>query len=74
MGKITTFVIGALAGACAALAFAPYSGEKTRSLVAEKATALAGEAKDFGAGHPSRGYAGGAGCRHYGRALLRRCR
>lgn len=52
MGRFTAFVLGGAIGAAAALAFAPYTGEKTRALVAEKANALAGEAKDFGAGFP----------------------
>ncbi|HAM15844.1 MAG TPA: hypothetical protein DCP91_08315 [Eggerthellaceae bacterium] len=52
MGKIFSFVTGAAIGALAALAFAPQAGEQTRALVAEKAGALAGEAKDFGAGFP----------------------
>ena len=52
MGRITAFVLGGAIGAAAALAFAPYTGEKMRALVAEKANAFAGEAKDFGAGFP----------------------
>ena len=52
MSKITSFLLGGLIGAGFALAFAPYSGEKNRALVAEKANALAGEAMDFGAGLP----------------------
>ena len=52
MGRITAFLLGGAIGAAAALAFAPYTGEKTRALVAEKANAFAGEAKDFGAGLP----------------------
>ena len=46
MGKVLPFLTGATIGALAALAFAPQSGEETRSFVAEKATAVAGEAKD----------------------------
>lgn len=52
MGKVIPFITGAAIGALAALAFAPQNGEKTRALVAEKANAFAGEAKDFGAGMP----------------------
>ena len=52
MGRVSAFLIGGALGAAAALAFAPYTGEKTRALVAEKANAIAGEAKDFGAGFP----------------------
>ena len=52
MGKITWFLVGGLIGAGAALALTPKTGEETRSFVTEKATALAGEAKDFGAGLP----------------------
>ena len=52
MGKVLPFLTGATIGALAALAFAPQSGEETRSFVAEKATAVAGEAKDFGAALP----------------------
>ena len=52
MGRISAFLIGGAVGAAAALAFAPYTGEKTRALVAEKANAIAGEAKDFSAGLP----------------------
>ena len=71
MGKVTPFIIGALAGACAALAFAPYSGEKTRSLVAEKANAFAGEAKDFGAGLPGSATEALKGAREQGAGLLK---
>ena len=53
MSKIGPFITGAAIGALAALLFAPQAGEKTRALVAEKANAVAGEAKDFGAGFPS---------------------
>ncbi len=52
MSKIGPFITGAAIGALAALLFAPQAGEKTRALVAEKANAVAGEAKDFGAGFP----------------------
>ena len=52
MGKITSFLVGALAGATVALAFAPNNGEQNRALVMEKANAFASEAKDFGAGFP----------------------
>ena len=52
MGKIKSFFIGASLGTIAALLFAPKTGEQTRALVAEKATAVAGEAKDFGAEVP----------------------
>ena len=52
MSKIGSFITGAAIGACAALLLAPQTGEKTRALVAEKANAVAGEAKDFGAGFP----------------------
>ena len=52
MGRISAFLLGGAVGALAALAFAPYTGEKMRALVAEKANAFAEEAKDFGAGLP----------------------
>jgi len=52
MSKIGPFITGAAIGALAALLFAPQAGEKTRALVVEKANAVAGEAKDFGAGFP----------------------
>ena len=52
MGKIKSFFIGASLGTIAALLLAPKTGEQTRALVAEKATAVAGEAKDFGADVP----------------------
>ena len=52
MSKIGPFITGAAIGALAALLLAPQAGEKTRALVAEKANAVAGEAKDFGAGFP----------------------
>ena len=66
MGKVLPFLTGAAIGALAALAFAPQSGEATRSFVAEKATAVAGEAKDFGAaGHRQ-------GCRRQGRRQAER--
>ena len=53
MSKIGPFITGAAIGALAALLFAPQAGEKTRALVAEKANAVASEAKDLGAGFPS---------------------
>lgn len=52
MGKIKVFLLGGLIGAGVALAFTPRTGEQTRALVAEKASAVAGEAKDFAAGMP----------------------
>ena len=52
MGRISSFVLGGAIGAAVALAFAPKTGDETRALVVEKANALAGEAKDFGAGFP----------------------
>ena len=52
MSKITPFVIGALLGAGIATLYAPKAGEQTRALIAEKANALWGEAKDFSAGVP----------------------
>lgn len=52
MGKISSFLTGAALGAAAALLLAPQAGEQTRTLITEKATAVAGEAKDFGAGLP----------------------
>ena len=52
MSRFTAFLLGGAIGAGIALAFSPYSGEKNRALVAEKANALAGEAADFGAGFP----------------------
>ncbi len=52
MATVKPFLIGALAGATAALLLAPQSGEQTRALVTEKAGAVASEAKDFGAGLP----------------------
>ena len=52
MSKIGLFITGAAIGAIAALLYAPQAGEKTRALVAEKANAVASEAKDFGAGFP----------------------
>ena len=52
MGKISAFITGAAVGMAAALLLAPRSGEETRAFVAEKAGAIAGEAKDFGAGIP----------------------
>ena len=52
MSRIGSFITGAAVGAVIALLYAPQTGEKTRALVAEKANAVAGEAKDFGAGFP----------------------
>lgn len=52
MGKIKSFLIGASIGTIAALLLAPKTGEQTRALVTEKATAVASEAKDFSAGVP----------------------
>ena len=53
MGRISSFVTGAALGVIAALLLAPQTGEQTRALVAEKANAVTGEAKDFGAGLPA---------------------
>lgn len=53
MSKITPFVLGGLIGAGAAIMLAPKAGDQMRSLVAEKANALWGEAKDFGANAPA---------------------
>lgn len=53
MAKIGSFITGAAIGALAALLLAPQAGEKTRALVAEKANAVAGEAKDFGVNLPN---------------------
>ena len=53
MGRISSFVTGAALGVIAALLLAPQTGEQTRALVAEKANAVPGEAKDFGAGFPA---------------------
>ena len=55
MGRISSFVTGAALGVIAALLLAPQTGEQTRALVAEKANAVTGEAKDFGAGFPAAG-------------------
>ena len=52
MGRISSFITGAAIGAAAALLLAPLTGEESRAFVTEKASALAGEAKDFGAGMP----------------------
>ncbi len=52
MATVKPFLIGAVAGAAAALLLAPQSGEQTRALVTEKAGAVASEAKDFGTGLP----------------------
>ena len=53
MGRISSFVTGAALGVIAALLLAPQTGEQARALVAEKANAVTGEAKDFGAGFPT---------------------
>ena len=53
MGRISSFFTGAAIGALIALAFAPKTGEQARAFVAEKAGAVAGEAKDFGANIPA---------------------
>ena len=53
MAKIGSFITGAAIGALAALLLAPQAGERTRALVAEKANAVAGEAKDLGANLPN---------------------
>lgn len=53
MGKLSSFMTGAAIGVAAALLLAPRTGEQTRALVAEKANAVTGEAKDFGAGFPA---------------------
>ena len=53
MGRIGSFLTGAAIGVAAALLFAPKTGEEARALVTEKVNAVAGEAKDFGAGIPS---------------------
>ena len=53
MGRISSFVTGAAIGVIAALLLAPQTGEQARALVAEKANAVTGEAKDFGAGFPA---------------------
>ena len=52
MGKINSFFTGAAIGVIAALLLAPKTGEQTRALVTEKANAVMGEAKDFGASIP----------------------
>lgn len=52
MGRISSFITGAAIGAAAALLFAPKTGEEARAFVTEKANAVAGEAKDFGASIP----------------------
>ena len=52
MGRISAVILGGAIDAAAALALAPKTGEQTRAFVAEKANAIAGEAKDFGAGLP----------------------
>jgi len=53
MGRISSFITGAAVGVIAALLLAPQTGEQARALVAEKANAVTGEAKDFGAGFPA---------------------
>ena len=52
MSKISPFIIGSLLGAGLAILYAPKAGDQTRALIAEKANALMGEAKDFSAGVP----------------------
>ncbi len=47
--KFTWFALGAAAGAAAALLYAPRPGVETRALVGEKANAVCGEARDWGA-------------------------
>ncbi|MBO7701522.1 MAG: YtxH domain-containing protein [Eggerthellaceae bacterium] len=71
MGRIISFITGATVGALAALAFAPQAGEKTRALVAERANALVGEAKDFGAGMPGTAQEAFNSVRDMGAGLLK---
>lgn len=71
MGKVIPFITGAAIGALAALAFAPQAGDKTRALVAEKANAFMGEAKDFGAGMPGAAQDAIATARDKGSELLK---
>ena len=52
MGRISSFITGAAIGCAAALLFAPRTGEESRAFIAEKANAVAGEAKDFASGLP----------------------
>lgn len=40
MGKVRSFILGGVIGALAALAFAPQSGEQTRTIVIEKVGSL----------------------------------
>jgi gas vesicle protein len=44
---LTSFVVGGIAGATAALLFAPQSGQATRQLVGRKLNEAAGSARDF---------------------------
>jgi len=71
MGKVIPFITGAAIGALAALAFAPQTGEKTRALVAERANAFAGEARDFGAGMPGTAQEAFGAMREKGADLLK---
>lgn len=52
MGKIKSFLTGAAVGVGAALLLAPQTGEQTRTIIIEKANAVAGEAKDFSSNLP----------------------
>lgn len=47
--RFGAFIIGGIAGAVAALLFAPRSGADTRAMVAEKANSVLGDAQDWGA-------------------------
>jgi gas vesicle protein len=53
MGKISSFITGAAIGAVAALLLAPRTGQEARTLIVEKANAVASEAKDLGASIPA---------------------
>lgn len=70
MGKFKWFLVGGALGAGAALALTPKTGEETRALVAEKASALAGEAKDFGANLPGSAQDAVKAAREQGAAFL----